>query len=256
MKLPTVAAAARNNAEWCATVCASHDGAELVRHRRLVAHRPLTDRSIPTRSPSNPMAPPVHLLPRIDSGPGCSIKDSFATLEPTARRVSYALRRRVDRAGHARGPPARRRVEPDHRCRRVAGVGNGMGRRRRAGRSVSRLRSSTDPTRRVPRRAARTARSSPARCFSYGADVVGVSEPSSPKTAISTRVDERRCARPRRYFPNVRDRRLRVGCRPRGRAATTASNARAVARLDHDGTRAWREIVAHRAAATMSSTTA
>jgi hypothetical protein len=85
-----VAKAARNNAEWCATVCSSHDIPSSFGTDAWAAHR----RS-PARYPDavtlEPFRTTGQLLPRIDGGPGCSIKDSFATLEhlPPGFRVLF-----------------------------------------------------------------------------------------------------------------------------------------------------------------------
>jgi hypothetical protein len=77
---PRALAAARNNAEWCDLVCRTH-GAATAFH----AHAWLTA----TRSPSAyPDAVTLHrsaavddLLTLIDGSTGCSVKDSFASLD-------------------------------------------------------------------------------------------------------------------------------------------------------------------------------
>jgi hypothetical protein len=76
-----VRAAARNNAEWCDAVCRSHgvpgrfDADAWVNPRR-------TPRYYPDAVTLDPTATAEAILPRIDTtSPGCSIKDSFATLE-------------------------------------------------------------------------------------------------------------------------------------------------------------------------------
>jgi hypothetical protein len=87
---PTVEAAARNNAEWCAAVCASHDVPSSFGTDAWAAHA-----RAPMRYPDavalEPFTNAGQLLPRIDAGPGCSIKDSFATLEglPPGFRVLF-----------------------------------------------------------------------------------------------------------------------------------------------------------------------
>ncbi|MFG1841490.1 hypothetical protein [Micromonospora sp. NPDC049175] len=72
--------AARDNAEWCDIVCASHG----------LAGRTDADAwSVPHRSPQwypdavtrRPGVDAVALLDRIDAGPGASVKDSFADLD-------------------------------------------------------------------------------------------------------------------------------------------------------------------------------
>jgi hypothetical protein len=90
MMLPSVAAAARNNAEWCAAVCGSHGIPSSFGTDAWAAHL----RS-PARYPDavtfEPTVTAAQLLPRIDGGPGCSIKDSFATLAqpPAGFRVLF-----------------------------------------------------------------------------------------------------------------------------------------------------------------------
>jgi hypothetical protein len=90
MTLPTVATAARNNAEWCATVCASHAVPSSFGTDAWTAHlrAPILYPDAVTLEPTVTVA---QLLPRIDAGVGCSIKDSFATLEhmPAGFRVLF-----------------------------------------------------------------------------------------------------------------------------------------------------------------------
>lgn len=74
-------AAARNNADWCASVCRSHGipgtFGETAWHS---AYR--TPPYYPDAVTLHPGAVPADFLPRIDTAsPGCSIKDSFATLD-------------------------------------------------------------------------------------------------------------------------------------------------------------------------------
>jgi hypothetical protein len=75
-----IAAAARNNAEWCDAMCRAHG----------IAGEAGADAwTWPQRTPPyypdavtlRPDVSAAALLERIDSGPGCSIKDSFATLD-------------------------------------------------------------------------------------------------------------------------------------------------------------------------------
>ncbi|MFI2412053.1 hypothetical protein [Streptomyces sp. NPDC018947] len=79
-----VAAAARNNADWCASVCRSHGipstfGATAWHS----AHR--TPPYYPDAVTLDPDAVPTDFLPEIDmASPGCSIKDSFAALDLTS----------------------------------------------------------------------------------------------------------------------------------------------------------------------------
>ncbi|MEV0214081.1 hypothetical protein [Micromonospora sp. NPDC050695] len=73
-------AAARDNAEWCAVVCASHG---------LTGRSDADAWSVPRRSPPwypdavtlRPGVDPDALLARIEKGPGASVKDSFADLD-------------------------------------------------------------------------------------------------------------------------------------------------------------------------------
>ncbi len=77
---PTIADAARNNAEWCDIVCATHG-----RPGTFGADAWSTPRRAPRLYPDavtlDPAATAVDLLARIDASAGCSIKDSFATLD-------------------------------------------------------------------------------------------------------------------------------------------------------------------------------
>jgi hypothetical protein len=87
---PTVATAARNNAEWCATVCTTYAVPSSFGTDAWTAHL-----RAPTLYPDavtfEPTVTVAQLLPRIDAGVGCSIKDSFATLEhvPAGFRVLF-----------------------------------------------------------------------------------------------------------------------------------------------------------------------
>ncbi|WP_020668312.1 hypothetical protein [Amycolatopsis nigrescens] len=78
------AAAARNNADWCASVCRSHGiqgtFGEMAWHS---AHR--TPPYYPDAVTLHPDAVPGDFLHEIDTAsPSCSIKDSFATLDLTS----------------------------------------------------------------------------------------------------------------------------------------------------------------------------
>ncbi|MFC4020014.1 hypothetical protein ACFOW4_18995 [Micromonospora sp. GCM10011542] len=74
--------AARDNAEWCDIVCASHG---------LVGRNDEDAWWVPRRSPPwypdavtlRPGVDPAAVLARIDAGPGASVKDSFADLDLT-----------------------------------------------------------------------------------------------------------------------------------------------------------------------------
>ncbi len=74
-------AAARNNAEWCDTLCSTHGVAGDTRPRRL--GEPTSHATqLPDAVTLDPAAVDGSILGRIDTtSPGCSIKDSFATLD-------------------------------------------------------------------------------------------------------------------------------------------------------------------------------
>lgn len=79
----TIDAAARNNAQWCASVCRSHGIASTFGE---------TNWHTASRSPAyypdavtlRADAEPSEFLRHIDTSPNCSVKDSFATLDLTA----------------------------------------------------------------------------------------------------------------------------------------------------------------------------
>jgi len=77
---PRVRAAARNNAAWCDAVSRSHGLATV-----LTAGAWTTSTRPPEGYPDavtlEPTASPRDILARVDAGPGCSIKDSFSTLD-------------------------------------------------------------------------------------------------------------------------------------------------------------------------------
>lgn len=75
-----VAAAARNNAEWCETVCRSH-GIVGRFEAGLWSSAVRTPSLYPDAVTLDPSVTAATVLREIDSSPGCSIKDSFATLE-------------------------------------------------------------------------------------------------------------------------------------------------------------------------------
>ena len=81
-----IMSAVRNNAAWCDAMCRAHG----------IAGQADDDGwTWPVRTPPyypdavtlRPSATTAALLARIDSGPGCSIKDSFATLDPAGFTV-------------------------------------------------------------------------------------------------------------------------------------------------------------------------
>ena len=74
-------AAARNNADWCATVCRTHGIPERFRDAAWTSDR-RTPPYYPDAVTLRPDAMPEDVLPWIDTAsPGCSVKDSFATLD-------------------------------------------------------------------------------------------------------------------------------------------------------------------------------
>ena len=80
--VPRGRAAARNNAQWCDIVCRTHGLAGRFDPDAWVSPR-RTPRYYPDAVTLDPAAVAGSILGRIDTtSPGCSIKDSFATLDP------------------------------------------------------------------------------------------------------------------------------------------------------------------------------
>jgi hypothetical protein len=75
-------AAARNNAEWCDLVCRTHDIRTAFTSAVWFADR-RTPLFYPDAVTLAPDAQPGDVLSAIDTSPGCSVKDSFATLDLT-----------------------------------------------------------------------------------------------------------------------------------------------------------------------------
>ena len=73
-------AAARNNAEWCDALCRAHGIPGRFDRGAWVAPR-RTPRYYPDAVTLDPAAVAESILGRIDTSPGCSIKDSFANLD-------------------------------------------------------------------------------------------------------------------------------------------------------------------------------
>ena len=75
---PRVREAVRNNAEWCDLVCRAHGIATRFDPDAWIAigRTPMFYPDAVTLAPT-----PDDLLQRIDAGPGCSVKDSFAALD-------------------------------------------------------------------------------------------------------------------------------------------------------------------------------
>src|SRR3954462_805415 len=72
--------AARNNAEWCDLVCRTHGIETAFSDRAWVALR-RSPRSYPDAVTLSPLPSVGDVLSRIDTSAGCSVKDSFATLD-------------------------------------------------------------------------------------------------------------------------------------------------------------------------------
>jgi hypothetical protein len=115
MSRPAVAAAARNNAEWCNTVCHVNGCAG-----RFAGDGWTTARRAPPYYPDAvtlaPSAIGDAILERVDTRAGCSVKDSFTTLDLSSHgfRVLFGaewIGRAADRAAGARTAPPWRTVE-------------------------------------------------------------------------------------------------------------------------------------------------
>lgn len=121
-------AAARNNAAWCDVVCRTHaldtrfDDDAWTSRTRTPIHYP--DAVTLVRDP-----PVRELLDRIDVSAGCSIKDSFASLDLTTCgfRVLFEAEWIVRTPGAAR-PAAAGPLADGPRCRRLRDVGAGVAR--------------------------------------------------------------------------------------------------------------------------------
>ncbi|WP_329456205.1 hypothetical protein [Streptomyces sp. NBC_01497] len=114
-----IASAARNNAEWCAAVCRSHGipyetgEAAWWSVRRTPAY-------YPDAVTLRPDAVAEDILRRVDTSAGCSVKDSFATLDLTAHGFTPLLHgtwfhRPADPPGNPSGAPAGPRTVPGSR---------------------------------------------------------------------------------------------------------------------------------------------
>jgi hypothetical protein len=75
--------AAANNAEWCDLVCGTH-GAQTRFEEDAWTSRTRTPPGYPDAVTLVPHPSVSDLLTRIDSAAGCSIKDSFSTLDLTS----------------------------------------------------------------------------------------------------------------------------------------------------------------------------
>jgi hypothetical protein len=99
-------AAARNNAGWCATVCRSHGIASTVTDAAWYSLG-RTPPYYPDAVTLRPDATPAHFLDRIDAtSPGCSVKDSFATLDLTPDGFAELFTAQwIHRSAHLPAPP-------------------------------------------------------------------------------------------------------------------------------------------------------
>lgn len=90
MSLPSATTAARNNAKWCDTVCTTHGNPGVFGPDAWTAPR-RPPRRYPDAVVLDPAADPHDVLRRVDAAAGCSVKDSFATLDlaPAGFRVLF-----------------------------------------------------------------------------------------------------------------------------------------------------------------------
>ncbi|GAA1672786.1 hypothetical protein GCM10009830_18740 [Glycomyces endophyticus] len=115
MDLLSISAAARDNAEWCDAVCASHGRAGEFRTDAWTA-AVRTPPYYPDAVTLAPGADAAALVARIDSGAGASVKDSFADLDlaPYGFEVLFEARWIRRPAGPPPAAPAWNRAEdPD-----------------------------------------------------------------------------------------------------------------------------------------------
>lgn len=77
---PRVLAAARNNAEWCDLVCRTH-GAATAFHPDAWVSATRSPPGYPDSVTLHGWAVAADLLTQVDRSPGCSVKDSFASLD-------------------------------------------------------------------------------------------------------------------------------------------------------------------------------
>jgi hypothetical protein len=115
MSLPTAAAAARNNAEWCDTVCRVNGcTGRFAGDAWTTAQRPPP--YYPDAVTLAPTATGDAILRRVDTSAGCSVKDSFTTVDLSSHgfRVLFGsewIGRAADRAPGARTATPWRTVE-------------------------------------------------------------------------------------------------------------------------------------------------
>jgi hypothetical protein len=106
--------AATNNATWCDLVCRAH-GCDTTFERGMWTSRTRTPMLYPDAVTLAPEASARDLLQRIDTSPGCSIKDSFASLD----LVEYGFRVLFDAAWIVHSWPAAAPHGVAHEWRRV-----------------------------------------------------------------------------------------------------------------------------------------
>ncbi|MCK2214844.1 hypothetical protein MF672_013740 [Actinomadura sp. ATCC 31491] len=89
--MTVTALAARDNAEWCASMCRAHGGGGVFAERAWTSavRTPLYYPDAVTLSPA---ATAADVLGRIDAGPGASVKDSFAALDLPGFDVLFEAR--------------------------------------------------------------------------------------------------------------------------------------------------------------------
>ena len=105
-------AAARNNAQWCASVCRAHGLDTTFRDRAWTSAR-RTPPLYPDAVTVDPAATAADVLPWIDTAPaGCSVKDSFAGLDLAP--AGFAV---LTEASWIFRPAGRRAPEPPARVR-------------------------------------------------------------------------------------------------------------------------------------------
>ena len=116
-----LAAAIRNNAEWCAAVCRSHGITGTFDDRAWRSPR-RTPPYYPDAVTLHSGAAPGDVLPGIDASPGCSVKDSHATLDLAPHGFTELFRARwihraADPAAPATPPLRTERVRTADRLR-------------------------------------------------------------------------------------------------------------------------------------------
>ncbi|MEC3981844.1 hypothetical protein [Amycolatopsis sp. H20-H5] len=79
-KTPDSTTAALDNARWCDAVCRAHGFSGTFGPRVWTSSR-RTPRFYPDAVTLDPAATPGEVLAGVDAGPGCSVKDSFASLD-------------------------------------------------------------------------------------------------------------------------------------------------------------------------------